>query len=314
MLTRLRGLVVLTVVAAATVLGASTTAYADGGTGGVQCTQNDPRPACDVNAGTGGRNGENRSTGGSTNGGRGGDGKCRKPSGEVIPCQRDGAWAGSDGCYYAPTYPSASTIAALGGQPAGEGGWYVRTCYSPISGGEQAFGEPVWIAGAPPVISPAVLARQARARLNLPKVAINFNPPGKQLTRLPTWLMLDRSSWKEQSATASVPGVSVTATARPVKATWRMGDRFIDRPEGVVVCNGPGTAWKVGTDPKAASPDCGYTYRRSPAGVAGEKFHVRVTVVWEVTWAGAGESGTIPGLATTGTVLLPVQESQAVIS
>jgi hypothetical protein len=229
----------------------------------------------------------------------------------VIPCQRDGAWAGSDGCYYKPADLSADTIAGLGGQPAGEGGWYLRTCYGADGGG---LGGPVWMPGAPPVVSPEVLARQARARLNLPKVVIGFNPPGMLLTWLPTWLTLGRSSWKEQSATASVPGVSATATARPVKATWRMGDRFVDQPEGVVVCDGPGTAWILGTDPEAASPDCGYTYRRSSAAAAGAKFAVTVTVAWEVTWAGAGESGTIPGLTTTGTVQVPVQESHAVIS
>jgi len=308
MLTRLRGLVVLAVVVAATLLGMPMAAYADGGTGGVQCTQNDPRPACNVNAGSGGKTGGNHNTGDSNNGGRGGDGKCRKPSGEEIPCQRDGAWAGADSCYYAPTYPSQSTIAALGGQPAGEGGWYVRTCYSPVDGGEQAFGAPVWIAGAPPVISPAVLARQARARLNLPGVVIRMNPPGDQLVNLPIWLTLDPASWRPQSATASVPGVNVTATARPVKASWAMGDGT------TVTCTGPGTAWTSGTDPAKASPDCGHVYRRSSANASGGAYTVAVTVTWEVTWAGAGQSGTVPGLTTTGQVQTRVQESQALVS
>jgi hypothetical protein len=203
---------------------------------------------------------------------------------------------------------SADTISALGGQPAGEGGWYNRTCYSDLNGGVQGLGGPVWMPGAPPVVSPVVLARQARARLNLPDVVIKLNPPGDQLVNLPIWLTLDPSSWKEQSAIASVPGVSVRATAWPVGATWFMGDG------GSVVCSGPGTAWRPGSDPAAGSPDCGYTYRRSSAGAAGGKFSVTVTVTWEVTWAGAGESGTIPGLTTTGTVQVPVQESQAVIS
>jgi hypothetical protein len=105
-----------------------------------------------------------------------------------------------------------------------------------------------------------------------------------------------------------VPGVSVTATARPVSAIWFMGDG------GSVLCDGPGTPWRPGNDPAAASPDCGYTYRRSSAGAADGKFSVTVTVTWRVTWAGAGGSGTIPGLTTTGTVQVPVQESQAVIS
>lgn len=258
-------------------------------------------PGCDVIAGN------TRNQGGVTGGnggGRGGDGECRNPSGEEIPCERDGAHAGADGCYYAPADPSASTIDALGGQPSGEGGWYRRTCYGPDSG----LGGIVWMPGGPPVVSPEVLARHARARLNLPAVVIRLNPPGDQLVNLPVWLTLDRASWRPLSATASVPGVSVTATARPVKAAWSMGDGT------TVTCTGPGTAWISGMDPAKASPDCGHVYRRPSAGASGWAYTVAVTVTWEVTWAGAGQSGTVPGLTTTGQVQARVQESQAVIS
>jgi hypothetical protein len=275
-------------------------AHADG-YGNAQCSDGVARPGCDVTAGTNGRGGGTDNG----NGGRSGDGKCRNPANQVIPCQRDGAWAGTDGCYYKPADLSADTVSGLGGQPAGDGGWYLRTCYGADGGG---LGGPVWMPGAPPVVSPQVLARQARARLNLPGVVVRMNPPGEQLVNLPIWLTLDRSSWRAQSATASVPGVSVTATARPVKASWSMGDG------GSVVCTGPGTSWSPGTDPAAASPDCGYTYRRSSAGAPASRFTVTVTITWEVTWAGAGESGTVPGLTTTGSVQVPVQESQAVIS
>ena len=67
-------------------------------------------------------------------------------------------------------------------------------------------------------------------------------------------------------------------------------------------CHGPGTLWTPGTDPKAPSPDCGYIYRYSSAGAAGGAYTVTVTVTWEVTWTGAGQSGTVPGLETTGQV------------
>ena len=287
---------------------ATTPVFAGDGTAVVDCSQSSsshPMPGCDATISTGAGGG---SAGGGGRSGSGGDGVCRKPSGEQIPCSRDGAWANSsDGCYYAPADLSADTIAGLGGQPAGEGGWYVRTCYGTVPGGESALSVPVWVAGAPPVVSPAVLARQARARLELPGVVIGLNPPGDQLVNLPLWLALDAASWRAQSATASVPGVSVTVTARPVTATWSMGDG------ATVTCDGPGTSWRVGTDPVAASPDCGHTYRRSSAGSAGGAFAASVVVAWEVTWAGAGQSGTVPGLITTGGVQVRVQESQALI-
>jgi hypothetical protein len=278
----------------------SAPAFAGDGTGKVTCGKSDPRPACNVTAGTP----QQPSTGkGGGKGDQGGDGKCRNPQGSVIPCERDGARVGGDGCYYKAVQATPGEIDMLGGQPEGEGGWYIRDC-----GAGEGFEGPYWIEGAPPVVSPEILGRQAVAKLQLPEVVITMNPPGDQLVNLPIWLALDRASWEPQSATASVPGVSVTATARPVKVVWSMGDGTTR------TCEGPGTAWTRGTDPKAASPDCGHVYRRSSAGAAGGAYRVSATVTWEVAWAGAGQSGTVPGLETTGQVQTRVQESQAVVS
>ncbi|WP_123678759.1 hypothetical protein [Couchioplanes caeruleus] len=284
----------------------STPGFADGGIGKVKCDKQNPQPGCDVDVGTPARPGNGGGNGGGT-GGRGGDGKCRNPEGAEIPCQRNGGWAGADGCYYKPADLSPTMIENMGGQPAGEGGWYEKVCYGADGQATTGLGGPVWIAGAPPAVSPEILARQARAKLRLPDVTIRMNPPGDQLVNLPIWLALDPSSWKTQSATASVPGVSVTATARPVMVSWAMGDGTTK------TCDGPGTAWTPGTDPAKASPDCGHVYRRSSAGAAGGTYTVTVTVTWEVSWAGAGQSGTVPGMTTTGQVQTQVQESQAVV-
>jgi hypothetical protein len=280
----------------------SAPALAGDGTGKVTCGKSDPRPACNVTAGTP----QQPSTGeggGKGNQGGGGDGKCRNPQGAVIPCEKDGGRVGAGGCYYKAVQATPTELDMLGGQPEGEGGWYVRDC-----GTGAGYEGPFWIAGAAPVVSPEVLGRQAAAKLQLPEVTIRMNPPGDQLVNLPIWLALDPASWSPQSATASVPGVSVTATARPVKVAWSMGDGTTR------TCEGPGTAWTRDADPKAASPDCGHVYRRSSAGAAGGAYSVSATVTWEVTWAGAGQSGTVPGLETTGQVQARVQESQAVVS
>ncbi|GAB1641506.1 hypothetical protein [Krasilnikovia sp. MM14-A1259] len=284
-------------------------AWADDGGGKVVCQKNDPRPECNIKVGTPNQpgTGGHGGNGGGT-GGRGGDGKCRDPQGKEIPCQREGGWAGADGCYYKAVNLSPDMIENMGGQPAGEGGWYEKVCYNNDGTATSALGGPQWIAGAPPAVSPAVLARQASANLRLPEVTIRMNPPGDQLVNLPIWLALDSGSWKTQSATASVPAMSVTATARPATVTWAMGDG------STVNCAGPGTAWTPGTDPAKASPNCGHVYRRSSAGAPGGSYTVTATVTWEVTWSGGGESGTIPGLNTTGQVQTRVQESQAVVT
>jgi hypothetical protein len=94
--------------------------------------------------------------------------------------------------------------------------------------------------------------------------------------------------------------VSVTAVARPVRVGWAMGDG------GTVTCTGPGTPHPPGADPRSASPDCGYTYRTSSAARPGGVFAVTATVRWDVTWAGAGQTGTFPGLTTTTATRLHV--------
>jgi hypothetical protein len=154
-------------------------------------------------------------------------------------------------------------------------------------------------------LTPADIAQLARSQLRLPAPAVAASPAADQLVNLPTWLWLS-SAWEPISATASVPGVSVTATAVPMSVTWSMGDG------GLVTCSGPGTPFPTGGDPKSASPDCGYTYRTSSAGLRGETFHVTATVAWTVTWAGAGESGVFPNMTTSASTAFRVAESQAV--
>jgi hypothetical protein len=155
-------------------------------------------------------------------------------------------------------------------------------------------------------VSPAVLARQAYRFLPLPAPTIHTNPPAdrQQLPNLPTWLWLDRESWGPRTATASIPGLSVTVTAVPVMVTWTMGDG------GRVVCDGPGTPF----DP-ARQPSCDYTYRRSSAGEPAGRFTVTATTTWNIIWTASGSvtgGGTLPPLARSAQTALAVAEVQAI--
>ncbi|GAB4001741.1 hypothetical protein GCM10029992_38070 [Glycomyces albus] len=153
-------------------------------------------------------------------------------------------------------------------------------------------------------IDPEVLAAQAVDNLQLPRPQIAASPEAAQLVYLPVWMWLEGDSWSSQSASASVPGLTVTARAVPVKATWDMGDGT------TVTCEGPGTAWEKGMDPEAASPDCGHTYTQPSSN----DLRTSVTVAWEVTWSGGGESGSVPGMTTTASVTWPVVESHALVT
>jgi hypothetical protein len=198
---------------------------------------------------------------------------------------------------------------ADGPQPGEKGAWYVYKCTQDgvLDG---VYRPPVWIADAPagkgaaPKPSPAQLAQAAYDQLRLPSLTIEANPAQEQLVGLPTWLWMGRGQWKPVTATASVPGVLVTATAQPTSVLWDLGDG------SSVTCAGPGTPYTAAGGPKRGS-SCGHTYRVSSAGRPGGAFAVSATVRWTVTWAGAGQAGAFPGLTTVSDTQFRVAESQA---
>jgi hypothetical protein len=291
-------------------------ALADGW-GDVHCAQSG-NPSCDVDAG---RNG------GKTPPPPAGPGKPTKP--QSVPGQRqpsgDSLLGGNDPmakCSYVrsnyqPPANGVQTIvmrtgplvfARFGAQQPQGGAWYVYRCSGP-GVHDGLYRAPIWLPDgevpAAALPSPQELADQARAQLRLPTPRIEANPPGDKLVNLPTWLWVSRGSWGTRQATASVPGVLVTAVATPTSVSWSMGDG------NTVSCSGPGTPYTATAEPTMASPDCGHTYRRSSAAVPGRLFAVTATVHWTVTWSGAGAGGTLPDMTTLGTAAFRVAEVQA---
>jgi hypothetical protein len=164
-----------------------------------------------------------------------------------------------------------------------------------------------------PVVDPRVLAQQAVDSLRLPKPNVAASPESAQLVRLPVWLWLEGASWESQSASASVPGLTVTAEAVPTIAAWDMGDGT------TIECTGPGTPWteeaaaeagSQASEDEAESPDCGHTYTQPSE----KELQVSVTVTWEVTWSGGGESGSVPDMVTTASASWPVTESHSLVT
>lgn len=155
-----------------------------------------------------------------------------------------------------------------------------------------------------PVVDPRAVALQARSSLALPAPVINLNPSTRQdqLVQVPTWMWVDGAAWGPRSSTASVPGVTVTATATPQRVIWDMGNG--ER----VVCPGPGTPYDTSRGEAGQRSDCSYTYRH-PGYLS-----VSATVVWTVTWsvAGAPGGGTLPGMFRTTSVPVTVAEAQAI--
>ncbi|MFF4602597.1 hypothetical protein ACFY12_07560 [Streptomyces sp. NPDC001339] len=154
------------------------------------------------------------------------------------------------------------------------------------------------------------VVQRAVEQLKLPKPVIRTSPPEDlaQVVHVPTWMWVERESWKPVSVSAAVDGVKVTATARPRKAVWLMGDG------GSVVCRGPGTPYSDRYGPKTSSPDCGYTYQRASFGKPKGAFPVSVRVSWDVEWRGGGRAGVVPGLVMASERQLVVDEVQAVVT
>jgi hypothetical protein len=211
-------------------------------------------------------------------------------------------------CTSVPFTPSAVDLVTLDQQyPPGTGHWEIVTCAGPDLPTRQVLH---WVAnGVPALPDPEVLAAQAEAKLTLPSPAIEASPAVglAQVVQLPTWVWLPQAQWTALSATASVPGESVTVTATPMSVAWSWGDGTTS------LCQGPGTPFTVGvSNASAPSPTCGHTYQTTSAQASGQQFTVTATVSWAITWSGAGASGTFPDLSTSGTVRWTVSQIQSI--
>jgi hypothetical protein len=283
-------LVAVAVAVAAAQAGAPGPAHADQfGAGGVDCEQFPNHPECQVNAVV-----PNQP-----------DAPIMSPSGEVtcrwageeVPCRDDWGWYGGDGCYYRELQDGPSQRDGVPGAA------YQPRCLDDPS---NALRPAVWIPDdeAP---GPAALGRTAVSRLVLPQPQIELSPPlpAPQLVMLPTWFWVVPQWWESRSASASVPGVTVTAVARPTEVRWSTGDG------AEIICD-EGTPYEPGGDPAAASPDCGHTYTHSSAGQPGGAYTLTATVTWRVSWSGGGMSGQVGPLFSTASAVVEVLESRSV--
>jgi hypothetical protein len=226
--------------------------------------------------------------------------ECRTSSGPV-PCHDpDYGWFNqADGCYYRKADPQPARSDPAWEDHYPDGAIYVATCLgTPGTGGGY-----VWWPGPPPgfggaTASLAQLASQAVRRMQLlgPDIGIVPEPGKVGLVGLPVWMWTEVSprTWGPISITASVPGLSVTATANAEQISWRMDDGH------TVVCRGPGTPYADRFGGRS-SPDCGHTYTRTSARNPGGAYTVTATTTWRVIWAGGRQRGELTIYRSTTT-------------
>lgn len=297
MLTRIRRICVVSAFAvlAVTVTGPSI-AYA-GGTEGTVC--NSGSRTCTVSVSKPGSPGHSSS------------------SGRPRPTPSLKTTAVSGPCTYAPDPSYKPPAGDTADQRAGkQGGWYLVTCpvvalpgAPPIA--PRTTTTEAWLATLPPTPAmkpaPATLAASARKKLRLSVPVISSSPRQglPQLVEMPMWNWLPKALFAPVSATASVPGEAVTATAKPVSVLWDFGDGTS------MTCAGAGTPFPADGDPGAPSPTCGHTYSHSSGNGT---FMIRATLIWNVTWKGGGQAGAFNGMTTTATGAVRVEQSQALVT
>ncbi|WP_448060649.1 hypothetical protein [Cellulomonas hominis] len=224
-------------------------------------------------------------------------------TGEVIPCSHDvwGWFNGSDDCYYvlADPQPPAGELVWEGNYP--DGAVYLVTCLDGVSPGTS--GGWTWLPTPPPgyggiTVTPAELAARAvdQMRLAGPAIGTTVAADRTGLVGVPVWLWTDVSptTWGPNSATASVPGLSVTATAQVSKIVWDMGDG------STVVCPNAGTPWFEGG---IESPTCDHVFEAPSADQPNDAYTVTATSTWDVTWTGGGTSGSLTVTRTSSTTV-----------
>lgn len=225
---------------------------------------------------------------------------------EDIPCESlDGYWVNDRQCYVKLMEPQPPHGHALWqGNTAGA----IYQCSYLFAVMPLVFWSESMPAGPAAPVDPAAVAQTIVEQMELRAIAIGMVPedsPGSMgIVGLPMWLWVadpSEQTFGPMTRSASLGGVTVTATAQVQKVLWEMGDG------NTVTCWTDGTPFTDGHGGQQ-SPDCGYTYSQQGT------YTIRATSYWSVDWTStSGPSGSIP-LQFTQSRIVQVGELQVVRS
>ena len=205
-----------------------------------------------------------------------------------------------------------------------KGLWYHEACTDPTSpaatawlaaAGRQLL---IWVpdgaataAGGATVMTPDQLALYALDSVDLPATTFQRNPVGPATVNLPTWIWLPPAAYRPVTVTATAGPVTVTATARPAALQLPA-----DLPD-TTLTPGSGTCTALfdayAGDPNAA-PACAITFGHASVSDPGG-YPVTVRLSWSAAWsANTGAAGALAPADLPGTVRVPVQELQSIIT
>lgn len=177
------------------------------------------------------------------------------------------------------------------------------------------FGTPFWSNTPPPgirTLTPAQAAFQLIKSFQLRGIDVGFAPDpnapnAKSYVGVPIWMWVTNPkplTYGPYTQTATLGGVTITATAKVTSILWNMGDGT------TVPCGNAGTPFKVAYG-AVSSPTCGHRYTQPSTSQPGGRYTITATSQWTVTWSGGGQNGTIP-LTATSTTSARIQNLEAV--
>lgn len=303
-------------------------AVADGGGG---CSTDPFSPICSVGVGIPGGGGGGSAPAPAPGGDDGapagftpGPKKCSY-DGKDVPCKSDDGWWSNTGNCTGYVKLSDPQPAPEAGESAATGAWYTCTCPGLDDAGRDCFGGTFW-SNTPPAginrYTPAQAAAALVKTFQLKGVDIGMAPASKThaddpagtapyrrtWVGIPVWLWVENPqplTYGPYSKTATLGGVTVTATASVSGVTWSSGD-------GQTVNCGAGTAFNqaaMGNQVATDSPTCGFRYTHTSKGGT---FQVNATSHWTVNWTGGGTNGTIAVRDTQSSTTVRVGELQSV--
>jgi hypothetical protein len=219
-----------------------------------------------------------------------------------------GSWSNSHQCYMKQVIPQPPPN-DFRWQGHTDGSIWACTREQGYDDGRHIVAEWVWLPGKPDVIlpDPVTLAYEAIAKMRLAAPLIRTAPGRGEIgiVNMPVWLWVvtTEETWGPIERSASVPGLTVTATARVKAVNWSLGDGTTIR------CDGPGTPYTKEMGARN-SPTCGHTYTRTSHEEPNCRYPVTAVAQWQITWRST--LGDVGDISTTRRAATQVRIGEAV--
>lgn len=163
--------------------------------------------------------------------------------------------------------------------------------------------------------TPETLASFAYERIEVPDTEIELKPKSRSTVNLPTWVWLDKGTFKDVKVRAELPrtGLWAVTTARPVALHLEPGTsdaRMHPSSGDCEIGAGGGIGTPYTRDGVQQDPPCGITYLR---GTGGRPYELTASITWAISWKGTGGArGDLPAGTFESSQVMNVQEIQSV--